>query len=356
MKIKMKKIKINNFLISNDAPFCLIVGPCVLESRDHAIKMAKKINKICNEVDINFIFKASFDKANRSSAKSERGVGLEKSLEIFSEIKDMFKCPILTDVHNENQCEILSKTNIVDIIQIPAFLSRQTDLLIAAGKTNKIINVKKGQFLSPNAMLNIIEKISMTGNNNIMLTERGVSFGYNNLVSDFRSIEIMKKFNYPIVYDATHSVQEPGGLGRTSGGKREFVPALSRAAVAVGVAGLFIETHDDPDNAPSDGPNMIDIKDLKSSIETIEKLIESKTWENSLEHIVESKNKCINEFNVYHRMAEICLNSNKNNKSNHKEYIKLAAFYRPYEARNLISKFSKLLIRAGNKGNFISMS
>ena len=260
----MKKIKVNNFLISNNAPFCLIAGPCVLENRDHAIKMAKNIDMICSEINLNFIFKASFDKANRSSAKSERGIGLKQSLDIFSEIKDMFKCPILTDVHNETQCEILSKTNIVDIIQIPAFLSRQTDLLIAAGETNKIINVKKGQFLSPNDMSNIIEKISMTGNNDIMLTERGVSFGYNNLVSDFRSIEIMKRFNYPVIYDATHSVQEPGGLGSTSGGKREFVPTLSKAAVAVGVAGLFIETHDDPDNAPSDGPNMIDIKDLKS--------------------------------------------------------------------------------------------
>ena len=260
----MKKIHINNFLISNNAPFCLIAGPCVLENRDHAINIAEMIYKICEDIKINFIFKASFDKANRSSINSERGIGLEKSLEIFNEIKDLIQCPILTDVHNENQCEIISQTDIIDIIQIPAFLSRQTDLLKAAGNTKKIINVKKGQFLSPYDMPNIIKKITKTKNNNIMLTERGVSFGYNNLVSDFRSIEIMKRFKYPVIYDATHSVQEPGGLGNRSGGKREFIPVLSKAAVAVGVAGLFIETHDDPDSAPSDGPNMIDIKHLKS--------------------------------------------------------------------------------------------
>ena len=259
----MKKIEINNFIISNNAPVCLIAGPCVLENRDHAINMAEMIFKICEEVNINFIFKSSFDKANRSSANSERGIGLEKSLEIFNEIKDFFKCPILTDVHNENQCEIISQSDIIDIIQIPAFLSRQTDLLKVAGKTRKIINVKKGQFLSPHDMPNIIEKISQTNNDKIMLTERGVSFGYNNLVSDFRSIEVMKSFDCPVIYDATHSVQEPGLLGNRSGGKREFIPALSKAAVAVGIAGLFIETHDDPDNAPSDGPNMIDIKNLK---------------------------------------------------------------------------------------------
>ena len=226
--------------------------------------MAETISKICQDVKINFIFKASFDKANRSSINSERGIGLENSLEIFNEIKNTFKCPILTDVHNENQCDIISKTDIIDIIQIPAFLSRQTDLLTSAAKTKKIINVKKGQFLSPHDMPNIIEKITKSNNDNIMLTERGVSFGYNNLVSDFRSVEVMKSFNYPVIFDATHSVQEPGGLGNRSGGKRDLYLFYLKLLVAVGVAGLFIETHDDPDNAPSDGPNMIDIKNLKS--------------------------------------------------------------------------------------------
>ena len=260
----MKKIKINNFEISNAKPFCLIAGPCVIENREHAIKMAKLINTISKQIDINFIFKASFDKANRSSVTGFRGVGLNKALEIFQEIKSLFNCPIITDVHNEYQCIEISKNDVIDIIQIPAFLCRQTDLLIAAGKTKKIINVKKGQFLSPYDISNIVEKILSTENNKIMLTERGTSFGYNNLVSDFRSIEIMKKLGYPVIFDATHSVQEPGGLGSSSGGKREFVPSLSKAAVAVGVAGVFIEVHDDPDNAPSDGPNMLNIKDLKS--------------------------------------------------------------------------------------------
>ena len=260
----MKKINLNKFTISNDLPFCLIAGPCVLESRDHSMKIAEMICKICEDININFIFKASFDKANRTNIHSERGLGLDSSLEIFDEIKKNFGCPILTDVHNDNQCEIISQSEIIDIIQIPAFLCRQTDLLIAAGKTKKIINVKKGQFLSPYDMPNILEKITKMDNFNILLTERGASFGYNNLVSDFRSIEIMKRYKYPIIFDATHSVQEPGGLGNKSGGKREFVPVLSKAAVAVGIAGLFIETHDNPDKAPSDGPNMIDIKNLKS--------------------------------------------------------------------------------------------
>ena len=259
----MKTIDIKNFSISNDSSFCLIAGPCVIESRDHSLKIVELIKNICEDLKIDFIFKASFDKANRSSAKSIRGVGLEKALKIFDEIKNNIKCPIITDVHNEAQCDIIGSNDIVDIIQIPAFLCRQTDLLIAAGNTNKIINVKKGQFLSPFDMTNIIDKILLTKNDKIMLTERGASFGYNNLVSDFRSLEIMKKFGYPVIFDATHSVQEPGGLGNKSGGKREFVPVLSKAAVAVGIAGLFLETHEDPENAPSDGPNMINIKDLK---------------------------------------------------------------------------------------------
>jgi len=262
----MKKIKIKNFEISNDNALCLIAGPCVIESRDHTLKIAELVNEICQQTKTNFIFKASFDKANRSSIQSVRGLTLEKSLEIFEEIKSKLNCPIITDIHNENQCVQISKSDIIDIIQIPAFLCRQTDLLIAAGNSKKIINVKKGQFLSPYDMKNVIDKIHTTNNNNILLTERGTSFGYNNLINDFRSIEIMKKFEYPVIFDATHSVQEPGGLGNTSGGKREFVPILSKAAVAIGVAGIFIETHDDPDNAPSDGPNMLNIKDLKSLI------------------------------------------------------------------------------------------
>ena len=270
----MKKINLNNFTISNSDPFCLICGPCVIESREHTIFMAESIKNICDELNINFIFKASFDKANRSNYQSVRGLGIEKSLEIFSEVKELFSCPIITDVHNENQCDIISKNNIVDIIQIPAFLSRQTDLLISAGRTNKIINIKKGQFLSPYDMQNVIDKVLVTKNENIILTERGVSFGYNNLVSDFRSIDIMKKYEYPVIFDATHSVQEPGGLGNRSGGKREFISVLSRAAIAVGVAGIFIETHDNPDNAPSDGPNMLDVKNLKSLLIQLKNLDE----------------------------------------------------------------------------------
>ena len=263
----MKSIKINNFEIANDKPFTLIVGPCVIENRDHALKIAEDIKNICDETNTNFIFKASFDKANRTTIKSIRGVGLQEAEVIFTEIKINFKCPILTDVHNELQCkEISNWVDLIDVVQIPAFLCRQTDLLIAAGNTKKIINVKKGQFLSPHEIPNIIEKIKSTKNEKIMITERGTSFGYNNLVNDFKSLEIMKRYEYPIIFDATHSVQEPGGLGGSSGGKREFIPPLSKAAVAIGVAGIFIETHEDPDNAPSDGPNMLHIKDLKELI------------------------------------------------------------------------------------------
>ena len=262
----MKNISIKHFEISNEKPLVLIAGPCVIENRDHAYKIAETITNVCSETKINFIFKASFDKANRTNIKSARGVGLQEALRIFSEIKTNFNCPIITDVHTESQCEELQKDTIIDVIQIPAFLCRQTDLLLAAGNTKKIINVKKGQFLSPQDMPNIIEKISSTNNDNILITERGTSFGYNNLVSDFRSLEIMKKYGYPIIFDATHSVQEPGGFGKSTGGKREFVPVLSKAAVSVGIAGIFIETHDDPDNAPSDGPNMLHLKDLKELI------------------------------------------------------------------------------------------
>ncbi len=258
----MKKVKILDFEISNSSPLVLIAGPCMLESRDHALMMADKIKRLADKYKLKLIYKTSFDKANRTSINSKRGLGIEKSLKIFEEIKSEFNCPVITDVHNESHCELVS--NVVDIIQIPAFLCRQTDLLIAASKTNKVINIKKGQFLSPYEVGKIIEKIESFNNTKILLTERGYSFGYNNLVTDFRSIEIMKKTSYPVIFDATHSVQEPGAEGNKSGGKREFIPALSKAAVAIGIAGIFIETHNDPNNAPSDGPNMININELEN--------------------------------------------------------------------------------------------
>ena len=259
----MIKLNLNQFSISNSLPFILIAGPCVLENEKKTLIIAEEINKICSDLDINYVFKSSFDKANRSSIKSERGIPLSDSLKIFSKIKNEFNCPIITDVHTEDQCKKLSENNIIDILQIPAFLCRQTDLLISAAKTNKIINVKKGQFLAPSDVKNIFEKIKLV-NNNIMITERGTSFGYNNLINDFRGIDIMKQYEYPVIFDGTHSVQQPGGLGDKSGGKREFIPSLCKAAVSIGVAGIFLETHDDPDNAPSDGPNMIKLKDLKN--------------------------------------------------------------------------------------------
>ena len=265
--MKNNTIKCKNLLISNKKPLTLIAGPCQLESEQHAIEMVRKIKKITSKLKINFIYKTSFDKANRTSLKSKRGIGLEKSLKIFQKIKKKFNVPILTDVHTVEQCKIIS--NFVDIIQIPAFLCRQTDLLIAAAKTNKIINIKKGQFLAPWDMINVTKKISDNGNKNILVTERGASFGYNTLVSDMRSLVIMSKNGYPVVFDATHSVQEPGGKGDKSGGQREYIEHLSRAAAAVGVAALFIETHQDPDNAPSDGPNMLPINKLEVLLKQI---------------------------------------------------------------------------------------
>ena len=274
----MNSIKVNcgNIEISNDNKICIIAGPCQLETEQHAMDMAGKIKEITKKFNVGFIYKTSFDKANRTSLKGKRGAGLEASLPIFDKIKKELNVPILTDIHNIEQCSIVS--NHVDILQIPAFLCRQTDLLIAAAKTNKIINVKKGQFLAPWDMMNVTKKISESGNNNILITERGASFGYNTLVSDMRSLPIMSKLGYPIVFDATHSVQQPGGLGNKSGGEREFVTHLSRAAVAVGVAAVFIETHQDPDNAPSDGPNMIPINELDTLLEKliqIDKLIKN---------------------------------------------------------------------------------
>ncbi len=262
-------INCNNIKISNNSKICLIAGPCQLETEQHAMDMAGKIKEIANKNKIGFIYKTSFDKANRTSLKGKRGAGLESSLPVFDKIKKELNVPVLTDIHNEEQCSIVSKH--VDILQIPAFLCRQTDLLIAAAKTKKIINVKKGQFLAPWDMANVTKKISDSGNNQILVTERGASFGYNTLISDMRSIPIMAKNGYPVVFDGTHSVQQPGGLGEKSGGQREFVEYLTRAAVAVGVAAVFLETHQDPDNAPSDGPNMVPLKKLD---ELIKKIVE----------------------------------------------------------------------------------
>ena len=257
-------VNCNNIEISNNNKICLIAGPCQLETQQHAMDMAGKIKEITLKYNIGFIYKTSFDKANRTSLKGKRGAGLEKSLPVFDKIKKELNIPVLTDIHNEDQCTLVSKH--VDVLQIPAFLCRQTDLLIAAAKTKKIINVKKGQFLAPWDMVNVTKKISDSGNNNILVTERGASFGYNTLVSDMRSIPIMAKNGYPVVFDGTHSVQQPGGLGEKSGGQREFIEYLTRAAVAVGVAAVFLETHQDPDNAPSDGPNMVPLDKMDQLI------------------------------------------------------------------------------------------
>ena len=270
----MRTIRFKNFEISNNLPFVLIAGPCQTESRDHSMMMAENIKNICDKLKINFIYKSSFDKANRSSVASKRGMGLENTLPIFAEIKKNFDCPILTDIHNEEQCNLLANCDDVDVLQIPAFLCRQTDLLACAAKTNKIINVKKGQFLAPWDAQNIVQKIDHNGNNKIMLTERGVSFGYNTLISDMRSLPIMAKTGCPVIFDATHSVQQPGGLGGASGGQREFVETLACAATAVGVAGLFMETHQDPDNAPSDGPCMLRLDSLERILVKLKKLDE----------------------------------------------------------------------------------
>ena len=259
----MRKISIAEFNISNDLPFILIAGPCQMESRKHALMMADGLYEICKKLNINLIYKSSFDKANRSSVHSKRGIGLTEALPIFKEIKELYKLPILTDVHNEEQIAEIAQSDIVDILQIPAFLCRQTDLLKAAAKSKKIVNVKKGQFLAPWDMQNIVDKIDHFDNKNILLTERGASFGYNTLVSDMRSLEIMAETGCPVIFDATHSVQQPGGLGGSSGGQRKFVKTLARAAAAVGVAGIFAEVHQDPDNAPSDGPCMLKLDDLE---------------------------------------------------------------------------------------------
>jgi 2-dehydro-3-deoxyphosphooctonate aldolase (KDO 8-P synthase) len=262
-----KHIKTGNVTFGNDLPMVLIAGPCQMESREHAMEMAEALSYIAKELEIGLIFKTSFDKANRSNISGVRGIGIEQAMPVFDEIKEAFGCPVLTDVHNEAQCAIVAEH--VDILQIPAFLCRQTDLLLAAAKTGKIVNVKKGQFLAPWDTKGIISKIESTGHEQIMLTERGASFGYNTLISDMRSLKIMAETGYPVIFDATHSVQQPGGLGNSSGGQREFVPVLARAAAAVGVAGIFIETHQDPDSAPSDGPCMVHLKDMPKLVEEL---------------------------------------------------------------------------------------
>ena len=245
----------------NALPLALIAGPCVLESRAHALEMAAALKDIAARAGVGLVYKTSFDKANRTSARSARGLGLDAALPIFAEIREVLKIPVLTDVHDTAQCALVAQA--VDVLQIPAFLSRQTDLLVAAAQTGKTVNVKKGQFLAPWDMGNVVEKITGAGNANVLVTERGVSFGYNTLVSDMRALPVLERLGAPVIFDATHSVQQPGGQGTVSGGEREFVPVLARAAVAVGVAGVFIETHQDPDRAPSDGPNMVPLREME---------------------------------------------------------------------------------------------
>jgi len=265
-----KLIKCGKLTISNTSPFILIAGPCQLENEKHALDVATELKKITEKLGVGLIYKTSFDKANRTSLKGKRGSGIEKSLPVFDKIRKDVGIPVLTDVHTVEQCSIVSQH--ADVLQIPAFLCRQTDLLIAAAKTGKVINVKKGQFLAPWDMVNVTKKIEDSGNKNILVTERGASFGYNTLVSDMRSLPIMAKNGYPVVFDATHSVQQPGGMGDKTGGQREFVEYLARAAIAVGVAAVFIETHPDPDNAPSDGPNMVPLSKMPSLLKQLVKI------------------------------------------------------------------------------------
>ncbi|CAN7560796.1 3-deoxy-8-phosphooctulonate synthase [Rhizobium sp. LjRoot98] len=257
----------NQVVFSNTQKLSLIAGPCQMESRDHAFMIAGTMVELCKSLGLGYVYKSSFDKANRTSISGKRGIGLEKAMEIFADLKKEFGFPVITDIHTEEQCALVAPT--VDILQIPAFLSRQTDLLVAAAKTGRVINVKKGQFLAPWDMKNVLAKFTESGNPNVLLCERGASFGYNTLVSDMRSLPIMASLGAPVIFDATHSVQQPGGQGASSGGQREFVETLARAAVAVGVAGVFIETHEDPDNSPSDGPNMVYLKDMPRLLETL---------------------------------------------------------------------------------------
>ncbi len=260
-------VSVNGLAIGNDLPLAIIAGPCVMESRQHALETARALAEMARELDVGLIYKSSFDKANRTSLEGARGLGLDAALPIFAEIREQAGLPVITDVHDPDQCARVAE--VVDVLQIPAFLCRQTDLLVAAAKTGKTINVKKGQFLAPWDMANVVAKIRGAGNDNVMVCERGASFGYNTLVSDMRALPILAQTGCPVVFDATHSVQQPGGKGTASGGQREFAPVLARAAVAVGVAAVFMETHPDPDKAPSDGPNMIPMKQLPAVIEML---------------------------------------------------------------------------------------
>lgn len=262
-----RHIEIGNLAVGNDRPLALIAGPCALESRAHALEMSHALVEITGRLGIGLVYKTSFDKANRTSSDSPRGLGLEKSLPILAEVRERCGCPVLTDVHAPDQCGPVAE--VVDVLQIPAFLCRQTDLLLAAARTGRPVNVKKGQFLAPWDMKNVVRKLVEAGNEKVLLCERGASFGYNTLVSDMRALPILAETGFPVVFDATHSVQQPGGQGTRSGGQREFVPVLARAAVAVGVAAVFMETHQDPDRAPSDGPNMVHLRDLPAILETL---------------------------------------------------------------------------------------
>lgn len=261
------RIQVGDLTVANDAPFTLIAGPCALESRAHAMEMSAALVEITGKLGIGLIYKSSFDKANRTSLDSPRGMGMADSLPILADVRETQGCPVLTDIHLPDHCAPVAEA--VDVLQIPAFLSRQTDLIVAAAETGKPLNIKKGQFLAPWDMANVVKKAAAAGNNSVMLCERGASFGYNTLVSDMRSLPILAQTGCPVVYDATHSVQQPGGQGEVSGGQREFVPVLARAALAIGVGAVFMETHQDPDSAPSDGPNMVRLKDLPAILETL---------------------------------------------------------------------------------------
>ena len=267
MTTPQTEVAVGDLAISNDAPLTVIAGPCQLESAEHALMIARRMAEACAEAGAQFVFKGSFDKANRTSLKGKRGLGLDEGLSVLDAVKQEIGCPVLTDIHTADQCAPVAR--VVDILQIPAFLCRQTDLLLAAGETGAAINVKKGQFLAPWDMPNVVAKIESTGNRRLLLTERGVSFGYNTLVADMRALPTMARTGYPVVMDATHSVQQPGGQGGSSGGQREFAPVMARAAVSLGIAAVFIETHEDPDNAPSDGPNMIPLDRMPALVASL---------------------------------------------------------------------------------------
>ncbi len=262
----MMDVTIGGLAVGNDRPLLVIAGPCQLESLDHARMIAETMADICRAAGAQYVFKASYDKANRTSLKGRRGLGIDEGLKVLAEVRKM-GMPVLTDVHDAAQARAAAE--VADVIQIPAFLSRQTDLLLAAGETGAVVNIKKGQFLAPWDMANVAEKVASTGNSRILLTERGASFGYNTLVTDMRSLPIMMRTGYPVIMDATHSVQQPGGMGQSSGGQREFAPVMARTAVSLGIAGVFIETHEDPDNAPSDGPNMVPLKQMKHLVDSL---------------------------------------------------------------------------------------